>query len=329
MTYLGYTNPLLRIGRTIQGWLKPPQPGQHRPDNMAIIGHRGAPLMAPENTIAAFSQAIELGANAIETDVCVTQDACFVLWHDADPDDVVALARQSGAEGLLYTPNVPAVGSPWRQPICQLPYAILQQHYGYSRRTSLLEEVLRGETPPEVAVARFDDLLDWCRGETRLQHIFFDLKFPPTHATAAVAFLEHLRTLYRDAQVREDLALHLLSPHMEIVEALIAETQRTVFPEALKLYGDFELPGVHHFARQLQMRNISMGCNTRLWGDFRLEVSQVIAARDAGLFDSVIAWTVNEESQLQDMLGLGVNGVITDHPALLRRLVMHHEGLHA
>ena len=109
MTYLGYANPLIRIGRTIQGWFKPPQPGHRRPDNVAIIGHRGAPLMAPENTIAAFSQAIELGANAIETDLCVTRDGVFVLWHDRDPDDPVALVRQSGAEGQAYIPLVPPV----------------------------------------------------------------------------------------------------------------------------------------------------------------------------------------------------------------------------
>ena len=58
------------------------------------IGHRGAAMFAPENTIAAFAKAIELGANAIETDVCITQDDRFILWHDADPNDAIALARQ-------------------------------------------------------------------------------------------------------------------------------------------------------------------------------------------------------------------------------------------
>jgi glycerophosphoryl diester phosphodiesterase len=41
------------------------------------IGHRGAPLVALENTIAAFAKAVEFGANAIETDVCITQDDRF------------------------------------------------------------------------------------------------------------------------------------------------------------------------------------------------------------------------------------------------------------
>ena len=40
-----------------------------------------------------------------------------------------------------------------------------------------------------------------------------------------------------------------------------------------------------------------------------------------GRFDSVIAWTVNDETQLLELMALGVNGIITDNPALLRHLV--------
>ena len=49
------------------------------PHDFYLIGHRGAAMFAPENTIAAFAKAIELGANAIETDVCITQDDRFIL----------------------------------------------------------------------------------------------------------------------------------------------------------------------------------------------------------------------------------------------------------
>jgi glycerophosphoryl diester phosphodiesterase len=59
-------------------------------------------MVAPENTIAAFAAAVALGANAIETDVCVTRDNYFVLWPDADPHDIVSRAWQMGGEGLPY-----------------------------------------------------------------------------------------------------------------------------------------------------------------------------------------------------------------------------------
>lgn len=47
-----------------------------------IIAHRGASGHAPENTIAAFERAVQLGAGFIETDLHLTRDARFVAIHD-------------------------------------------------------------------------------------------------------------------------------------------------------------------------------------------------------------------------------------------------------
>lgn len=46
------------------------------------IGHRGAPREFPENTLAAFERALELGADAIELDVHATADGVVVVHHD-------------------------------------------------------------------------------------------------------------------------------------------------------------------------------------------------------------------------------------------------------
>jgi glycerophosphoryl diester phosphodiesterase len=47
-----------------------------------LYAHRGAAVELPENTIAAFERAIELGADAIETDAHLTRDGHVVLSHD-------------------------------------------------------------------------------------------------------------------------------------------------------------------------------------------------------------------------------------------------------
>jgi glycerophosphoryl diester phosphodiesterase len=47
-----------------------------------IIAHRGASGYAPENTLASFERAIQLGAAFIETDLHLTRDAHFVAIHD-------------------------------------------------------------------------------------------------------------------------------------------------------------------------------------------------------------------------------------------------------
>ena len=47
-----------------------------------VIGHRGAPREAAENTLASFAIALDLGADGIELDVHVTADGVPVVHHD-------------------------------------------------------------------------------------------------------------------------------------------------------------------------------------------------------------------------------------------------------
>ncbi len=50
------------------------------------VGHRGTVRFAPENTLAAFRKAIELGLDLIEMDVRETKDGHLVIMHDATVD---------------------------------------------------------------------------------------------------------------------------------------------------------------------------------------------------------------------------------------------------
>lgn len=48
-----------------------------------VVAHRGAWGAAPENTLAAFEQAVRLGADAVEFDVRLTSDGVPVVYHYA------------------------------------------------------------------------------------------------------------------------------------------------------------------------------------------------------------------------------------------------------
>lgn len=52
------------------------------PPKPFILAHRGARTQAPENTLAAFHKAFELGADGIECDVFLSQDGVPVVIHD-------------------------------------------------------------------------------------------------------------------------------------------------------------------------------------------------------------------------------------------------------
>lgn len=55
-------------------------------DAPLVIAHRGASLLAPENTMAAFDLADELGAHAIEMDAKLSRDGEVVIMHDSTLD---------------------------------------------------------------------------------------------------------------------------------------------------------------------------------------------------------------------------------------------------
>uniref|UniRef100_A0A667Z1V9 Glycerophosphodiester phosphodiesterase domain containing 4b n=1 Tax=Myripristis murdjan TaxID=586833 RepID=A0A667Z1V9_9TELE len=48
----------------------------------ALIGHRGAPMLAPENTLMSFEKAVEAGSEGLETDVTISFDGVPFLMHD-------------------------------------------------------------------------------------------------------------------------------------------------------------------------------------------------------------------------------------------------------
>lgn len=47
-----------------------------------VIGHRGAPNCALENTIESFKKAVELGVDMIELDVRMTKDKKLIIFHN-------------------------------------------------------------------------------------------------------------------------------------------------------------------------------------------------------------------------------------------------------
>jgi glycerophosphoryl diester phosphodiesterase len=70
-----------------------------------LIAHRGASNIAPENTLAAFRKAKEIGAEWVEFDVMLSSDGVAVVFHDD------TLERTSNGSGEL----------------CELPFSYLSQ----------------------------------------------------------------------------------------------------------------------------------------------------------------------------------------------------------
>ncbi|KAM6426857.1 glycerophosphoinositol inositolphosphodiesterase GDPD2 isoform 1-T1 [Liasis olivaceus] len=79
------------------------------PPKPALFGHRGAPMLAPENTMMSFQKAINCGVSVLETDVLVSADGIPFLMHDekllrtTNIQEVFPTQAQSNANTFNWT----------------------------------------------------------------------------------------------------------------------------------------------------------------------------------------------------------------------------------
>ena len=70
-----------------------------------VVAHRGYSSVFPENTLAAFAGALDIGVDYIELDVQMTKDGQLVVFHDDD------LKRITGAEGAVRDYTLAELGA--------------------------------------------------------------------------------------------------------------------------------------------------------------------------------------------------------------------------
>jgi len=73
-----------------------------------VIGHRGAPQVEPENTVASFLAAVRAGADGVELDVRRTGDGALAVHHDAHLADGRAIIATAWADMPAHVPDLAA-----------------------------------------------------------------------------------------------------------------------------------------------------------------------------------------------------------------------------
>ena len=264
-----------------------------------VIGHRGAAREAPENTIESFARAAELGADGIETDICVTSDGRFVLWHDADPGgDDRARASGRARRARVHAGRSLRSGRRGAARFASSRSTISGATTGTrggeaasrtsSRATALrTSRSRRSRTSSRGRTARRRIRAPRSRREAR----------GPERRPREGAARARARAGCRAPAARPDLTVHYLSPQREVLEAARrARCRAQPLPPRLAPPRRLRASRRARTARRLGLRHVSMGAGQRFWNEFRAEVASRRRARGAaGSIDAVIVWTINED----------------------------------
>jgi glycerophosphoryl diester phosphodiesterase len=266
-----------------------------------VVGHRGSPNQAAENTLPSYDAALAAGANALEIDLCTTADGVTVVWHDRDPDDAVAVARQNGLEDLLYAPSVPEGGSPFHRPVDSLLLADFLATHGYARSGS-------SERDPAARIPTYAEFLAWAAGEPELEAVYLDMKVTQPEQAAAI--------LAQTAAAGLDVRFYAMSVHEEIVDAMIARV-----PAGVRVVWDHESSGALDHSEGKGLRDLSLGLTAlRTETEVLNEVDDARAARDKKRLDTITVWTLDSPMTMTVFLFHQVDAILTNDPARLHQI---------
>lgn len=248
-----------------------------------LFAHRGGAALAPENTLAAFVDAVERwGADVLETDVHLSADGELVVIHD---DRVDRTTDGTGA-------------------VAQMPWSELRElDAGHHFRDLEGAYAFRGRG---VGIPRFEDLLD---ALPRVR-INVDAKAP-----------EAARPLVELLHRRGEQARVLVASEFEETRADLlgyrgprSATRRQI----TRFYLSHRLPGGGPWTPSTHAFQIPWRWEGR-------QVTTPRFIREAQRRNiPVHVWTVDDPAIMRTLLDWGVDGIQTDRPDLLAR-VLHEE----
>jgi len=306
----------------------PLAPLRRAPGVIRLHGHRGARGIMPENTMAGYRFALDCGLKAMEFDVLFTRDATPVLTHNGrlSPDAV------RGPDGNWLEPPGPRVRDLSVEELRRFDVGGLRDGALYASRFPD-QAVLRGQTIPllddlAALVARPEHGDVWLNLEIKSNPHHPDETPPiPELVAATLAVIRRHgvedRTLLQcfDWRVLQEIARQAPEMPRSFLSALAAADNRdedNIYPDSPWMAG--LSPDDHGGS----LPGLVAAAGGQVWSPFYrdLVAADLKAAHDLGLVVNV--WTVNEARDIDRMIEMGVDGIITDYPGRAQRRLQAH-----
>lgn len=260
-------------------------------------GHRGARGELPENTVMAMQKALQAGVKTLEMDVVVTADSVVVLSHEPFLNPEICL----DSNGTALSGNGKAYN------IFEMTYRELQKFdcgsKGHASFPAQEKLIATKPTLLDVFIAAEEGAMMMNRPEP-----FYNIeiksseewegRFHPrlnTYVDLVIAVVQKAnlqeRVTIQSFDKRALRYLHEKYPQLKL--ALLVEEGE--FSEHINQLGFF--PAVYSPHHSLVSKSLVRDLHTQKV--------------------KVIPWTVNEISEAEELIKMGVDGIITDYPSRL------------
>ncbi len=285
-----------------------------------IEAHRGGRALFPENTLVSFAGALSMGVSTLELDIGVTRDGAIVISHERglNPD----LAR--GADGhYVATPGTPFVKLSLEE-VKQFDVGQIRPGSTYAAQFPDQHAV------PGTKIPTLKELIELvrCSGSKDVR-LNIETKIDPNHPDESppperfVALLLELlraeqfedRVMVQSFDWRTLQLVQKLAPKIPTVYlTLQVGREPTVFPDRASEWTAGFNPADHGKSVPRAVK----AAGGAIWSPYWRDVTPEVIAESHALGLEVVVWTVNQPADMARLIEMGVDGIISDRPDLLR-----------
>ncbi len=313
---------LLLLCAASQACMSPPLPTAPTPaaPGVELQGHRGARGLAPENTLAAFDLALTLGVTTLELDTVLTQDDVVVISHDATLNPNIC----RDASGAYIDSPGPAIRG--------LPLAELQRYdvgrlrpgtrYAQSHPDQRAHD---GERIPTLA-----QLFERVKARGA-QAVRFNIEtkispLRPELTPEPEAFVRAVLDVARVHGMAERFSLQSFDWRTLAVAQRIAPGVPTVYLSSEQDWGnnvaDPRWTAGLTMAEHGSVPRMVKAAGGQVWSPYHGDLNPTRLQEAHALGLRVVVWTVNDPRDIEAMLTLGVDGIISDRPDRVRAALL-------
>ncbi len=287
-----------------------------------IEAHRGGRALFPENTLVSFANALSMGVDTLELDIGVTRDGAIVVSHERglNPD----LARGPGGE-YISPPGIAFVRLTLEE--------VKQYDVGRIRPGSKYAAQFPDQRAmPGTKIPTLRQVFELVRrsGDKNVR-FNIETKIDPNHPDESPE-PERFVTLLLDLVRAENFSdrimvqsfdwrtlqlVQKLAPEIPTVYLTVqAGTAPTVFADKATVWTAGFDPAEHGRSIPRTIKD----AGGAIWSPYFGDVTPELIAESHALGLKVVVWTVNKPAEMARLIEIGVDGIISDHPDLLRRV---------
>ena len=279
-----------------------------KPGFISLVGHRGARGLMPENTIEGFEYILDNGISAIEFDVLLTKDEVPVITHDFH----LSKSITRNAKGNWLLKNGPKIND--------LTVADLQMFDvgGVDKRSSYGSLYPEQAFLSDVRIPKLSDLLELaCRPKGQNLFLLLEVKSEPSIDKRNV--IEHIVFEIQKRSLSNRVVLHSFDWNLLEECFLIAPEMPRSYLSKLPESSDdpFDKP-TEESSPDFASFNCSIpeaiqAAGGHLWCPYFKDINVELVTESHNLGLPVCTWTVNEVEDIENMIDMGIDGIITDY----------------